>query len=73
MITPTARHMVEVSGTETLWLLESAAQGRLVHIQREQPDEIKSTGGTGWTVPATGPAEVVTVTGFRPAHAETLR
>ncbi|NUK05254.1 pyridoxamine 5'-phosphate oxidase family protein [Streptomyces lunaelactis] len=87
--------MVEVSGTEALWLLEGAAQGRLVYIQRESSvirpavhllqygrlivrtpaqatalsdratltyhaDEIRVAGGTGWTVTATGPAEVIT-------------
>lgn len=35
MSTPTALRMVEVSGTEALWLLESAAQGRLVHLRHE--------------------------------------
>ncbi|MEE1735914.1 pyridoxamine 5'-phosphate oxidase family protein [Streptomyces sp. BE147] len=95
MTAPTARHMVEVSGTEALWLLESAAQGRLVYVRREQPvlrpavhileydrlivrtpaqaaalsararltyqsDEIKVAGGTGWTMTATGPAELIT-------------
>ncbi|MFE9890314.1 pyridoxamine 5'-phosphate oxidase family protein [Streptomyces scopuliridis] len=89
------RRMAEVSGTEALWLLESAVQGRLVYVQREQPvlrpavhvltygrlvvrtpaqaaalsartsltyqaDEIEVAGGTGWTVTATGPAEVIT-------------
>ncbi|MFE3324442.1 pyridoxamine 5'-phosphate oxidase family protein [Streptomyces sp. NPDC059176] len=29
--------MVEVSGTEALWLLGGAAQGRLVYVQRESP------------------------------------
>lgn len=37
MTAPTARHMIEVSGTEALWLLKSAAQGRLLYVQREQP------------------------------------
>ncbi|MGW1004362.1 pyridoxamine 5'-phosphate oxidase family protein [Streptomyces sp. NPDC002520] len=95
MTTPTARHMVEVSGTEALWLLESTTQGRLVYVQREQPvlrpavhileygrlivrtpaqaaalstrasltyqsDEIKVADGTGWTVTATGPTEIIT-------------
>ncbi|WP_314219396.1 pyridoxamine 5'-phosphate oxidase family protein [Streptomyces zaehneri] len=95
MTTPVARHLVEVSGTEALWLLESAVQGRLVYVRRELPvlrpavhvleygrlivrtpaqaaalsvrasltyqsDEIRVAGGTGWTVTATGPAEVIT-------------
>ncbi|MGI5254165.1 pyridoxamine 5'-phosphate oxidase family protein [Actinacidiphila glaucinigra] len=34
-MTSAARRMVEVSGTEALWLLESAAQGRLVYLRRE--------------------------------------
>ncbi|MET9882121.1 pyridoxamine 5'-phosphate oxidase family protein [Streptomyces sp. NPDC006430] len=29
-------HMIEVSGTEALWLLEGSSQGRLVYLQREQ-------------------------------------
>ncbi|WP_438296208.1 pyridoxamine 5'-phosphate oxidase family protein [Streptomyces sp. HUAS TT7] len=138
MTIPTPRRMVEVSGTEALWLLEGAVQGRLVYIQREsavvrpathrleygrlivrspaqatalsgratltyQADEIKVAGGTGWTVTAVGPAEVITdpdeaahyrrtlfgwahgphdtlvriqpqhVTGYRLAHAESVR
>ncbi|MFI1400491.1 pyridoxamine 5'-phosphate oxidase family protein [Streptomyces sp. NPDC020681] len=95
MTTPVSRRMVEVSGTEALWLLEGAAQGRLVFIQRDSAvirpavhvlqhghlivrtpaqatalsgratltyhaDEIRMAGGTGWTVTATGPAEVIT-------------
>ncbi|MFJ8390712.1 pyridoxamine 5'-phosphate oxidase family protein [Streptomyces sp. NPDC094438] len=95
MTQPAPRRMVEVSGTEALWLLEGAVQGRLVYIQREsavvrpavhrleygrlivrtpaqaaalsgrptltyQADEIKVAGGTGWTVTATGPADVIT-------------
>ncbi|MEV8529793.1 MULTISPECIES: pyridoxamine 5'-phosphate oxidase family protein [unclassified Streptomyces] len=95
MTTPVARRMIAVSGTEALWLLESAVQGRLVYVQRAtavvrpavhvlqygrlivrtpaqeaalsgravltyQTDEIKVAGGTGWTVTATGPAEVIT-------------
>jgi hypothetical protein len=95
MTTPVSRRMVEVSGTEALWLLEGAAQGRLVYVQREstvirpgvhllqhghlivrtpaqatalsgrtaltyQADEIRVAGGIGWTVTATGPAEVIT-------------
>ncbi|MDI9886426.1 pyridoxamine 5'-phosphate oxidase family protein [Streptomyces sp. HNM0645] len=35
MSTPVSRRMVEISGTEALWLLEGAAQGRLVYVQRE--------------------------------------
>ncbi|MFF2852840.1 pyridoxamine 5'-phosphate oxidase family protein [Streptomyces sp. NPDC058001] len=92
---PAPRRMLEVSGTEALWLLEGSAQGRLVYVQREnavlrpavhvlhygrlivrspaqaaalsgrttltyQADEIKVADGTGWTVTATGPAEVST-------------
>ncbi|TQK49935.1 pyridoxamine 5'-phosphate oxidase-like protein [Streptomyces sp. SLBN-118] len=95
MSTPVSRRMVEVSGTEALWLLEGAAQGRLVYVQREtavvrpavhllqygrlivrtpaqasavtgrttltyHADEIRVAGGTGWTVTATGPAEIIT-------------
>jgi hypothetical protein len=30
------RRMTEVTGAEALWLLEGAAQGRLVHARREQ-------------------------------------
>ncbi|MEU0835470.1 pyridoxamine 5'-phosphate oxidase family protein [Streptomyces sp. NPDC005969] len=33
---PNAGRMVELSGAEALWLLEGAAQGRLVYVQREQ-------------------------------------
>ncbi|GGT24525.1 hypothetical protein GCM10010271_29910 [Streptomyces kurssanovii] len=36
MTVPVTRRMVEVSGTEALWLLEGAAQGRLVYVQRER-------------------------------------
>ncbi|MFE1957864.1 pyridoxamine 5'-phosphate oxidase family protein [Streptomyces sp. NPDC059479] len=95
MTVPVARRMVEVSGTEALWLLEGAVHGRLVYVQREnavvrpavhvleygrlivrtpaQPvalsgrasltyhaDEIRTASGTGWTVTATGPAEIIT-------------
>ncbi|WP_405595423.1 pyridoxamine 5'-phosphate oxidase family protein [Streptomyces sp. NBC_01410] len=95
MTVPVSRRMVEVSGTEALWLLEGAAQGRLVYVQRESAvirpavhilqygrlivrtpaqaaalsgraaltyhaDEIRVAGGIGWTVTATGPAEVIT-------------
>lgn len=35
MTVPVNRRMVEVPGTEALWLLEGAAQGRLVYIQRD--------------------------------------
>jgi hypothetical protein len=35
MTLPADLRMIEVSGTEALWLLEGSAQGRLVHIQRE--------------------------------------
>ncbi|MFJ6783206.1 pyridoxamine 5'-phosphate oxidase family protein [Streptomyces yangpuensis] len=88
------RRMIEVSGTEALWLLEGSAQGRLVFVQRDlavvrpavhvmeygrlvvrapvqaaavpgrapltyQVDEILGAAGTGWTVSAHGPADVV--------------
>ncbi|MGW5779446.1 pyridoxamine 5'-phosphate oxidase family protein [Streptomyces sp. NPDC003863] len=38
MTAPTtpARVMVEVSGTESLWLLEGAAQGLLIHSRRDR-------------------------------------
>ncbi|MFJ3924606.1 pyridoxamine 5'-phosphate oxidase family protein [Streptomyces sp. NPDC090022] len=87
--------MLDVTGTEALWLLEGSAQGRLVYIQREQAvvrpathvmeygrlvvrapvqaaaiegralltyhvDEIRHPAGTGWTVTAHGPADVLT-------------
>ncbi|WP_426368148.1 pyridoxamine 5'-phosphate oxidase family protein [Streptomyces sp. E-08] len=86
--------LIELSGTEALWLLEGAAQGRLVYVQREvavvrpaahvmeygrlvvrapvqaatipgralltyQVDEICTPAGTGWTVSAHGPADVI--------------
>ncbi len=35
MTVPADLRMIEVSGTEALWLLEGSAQGRLVYIQRE--------------------------------------
>ncbi|MFB6613324.1 pyridoxamine 5'-phosphate oxidase family protein [Streptomyces sp. NPDC085524] len=35
MTVPAERHLIEVSGTEALWLLEGSGQGRLVYIQRE--------------------------------------
>lgn len=95
MTVPVSRRMVAVSGTEALWLLEGAAQRRLVYVQRESAvvrpavhllqygqlvvrtpaqatalsgravltyhaDEIRVAGGIGWTVTATGPAEVIT-------------
>ncbi|WP_262007899.1 pyridoxamine 5'-phosphate oxidase family protein [Streptomyces sp. FIT100] len=95
MTAPVSRRMVDVSGSEALWLLEGAAQGRLVYVQREsavirpavhllqygrlvvrapaqatalcdrtaltyQADDIRVAGGIGWTVTATGPAEVIT-------------
>ncbi|MFD5526515.1 pyridoxamine 5'-phosphate oxidase family protein [Streptomyces virginiae] len=94
MTVPADLRMIEVSGTEALWLLEGSAQGRLVYIQREvavvrpaahvmeygrlivrapvqaatvpgrslltyQSDEIRSPAGTGWTVSAHGPADVI--------------
>lgn len=95
MTAPASRRMVEVSGTEALWLLEGAVQGRLVYVQRDgavvrpavhvleygrlivrtpvqatalsgratltyHADEIRTATGTGWTVTASGPAEVIT-------------
>ncbi|MCX5380824.1 pyridoxamine 5'-phosphate oxidase family protein [Streptomyces sp. NBC_00091] len=95
MSVPTDRRMLDVSGTEALWLLEGSTQGRLVYIQREQAvvrpathvleygrlvvrapvqaatvgtralltyqvDEIRHPAGTGWTVTAHGPADVIT-------------
>ncbi|MEU9372619.1 pyridoxamine 5'-phosphate oxidase family protein [Streptomyces sp. NPDC048255] len=95
MTVPADRRMIEVSGTEALWLLEGSAQGRLVYVQRElavvrpaahvmeygrlvvrapvqaaavpgralltyQVDEIRGPAGTGWTVSAHGPADVIT-------------
>ncbi|MER5481440.1 pyridoxamine 5'-phosphate oxidase family protein [Streptomyces sp. NPDC002734] len=94
MSVPADLRMIEVSGTEALWLLEGSAQGRLVHIQREvavvrpaahvmeygrlvvrapvqaaaipgrslltyQVDEVRNPTGTGWTVSAHGPADVI--------------
>ncbi|MCM1969519.1 pyridoxamine 5'-phosphate oxidase family protein [Streptomyces sp. G1] len=94
MTVPADRRMIEVSGTEALWLLEGSAQGRLVYVQRElavvrpathvmeygrlvvrapvqaatipdralltyQVDEIRSPAGTGWTVSAHGPADII--------------
>lgn len=94
MTAPADRRMIEVSGTEVLWLLEGSTQGRLVYIQRKvavvrpashvmeygrlvvrapvqaatirgralltyQVDEIRSPAGTGWTVSAHGPADVI--------------
>ncbi|MFD7560082.1 pyridoxamine 5'-phosphate oxidase family protein, partial [Streptomyces sp. NPDC059835] len=35
MTAPADRHLIEVSGTEALWLLEGSGRGRLVYIQRE--------------------------------------
>ncbi|MFF4805640.1 pyridoxamine 5'-phosphate oxidase family protein [Streptomyces sp. NPDC001351] len=35
--TPAPLRMVEVSGAEALWLVESSSLGRLVFVQREQP------------------------------------
>ncbi|MEV0986444.1 pyridoxamine 5'-phosphate oxidase family protein [Streptomyces sp. NPDC049949] len=35
MTVPADLRMIEVSGTEALWLLEGSAQGRLVYVQRE--------------------------------------
>ncbi|WP_328919904.1 pyridoxamine 5'-phosphate oxidase family protein [Streptomyces sp. NBC_00208] len=95
MTTPVSRRMVEVPGSEALWLLEGGAQGHVVYVRREIPvvrpavhileygrlivrtpaqatalacrpsptyhaAEIKTTGGIGWTVTATGPAEIIT-------------
>ncbi|GAA4779112.1 MULTISPECIES: pyridoxamine 5'-phosphate oxidase family protein [Streptomyces] len=31
-----ALRLIEVSGTEALWLLEGSSRGRLVHLQRDQ-------------------------------------
>ncbi|WP_327252634.1 pyridoxamine 5'-phosphate oxidase family protein [Streptomyces sp. NBC_01244] len=94
MTVPADRRMIEVSGTEALWLLEGSSQGRLVYVQRElavvrpavhvmeygrivvrspvqaatipgralltyQVDEIRTPAGTGWTVTAHGPADVI--------------
>ncbi|MCX5613294.1 MULTISPECIES: pyridoxamine 5'-phosphate oxidase family protein [unclassified Streptomyces] len=94
MTVPADRRLIEVSGTEALWLLEGSAQGRLVYVQRElavvrpaahvmeygrlvvrapvqaatipgralltyQVDEIRTPDGTGWTVSAHGPADVI--------------
>ncbi|GLX16596.1 pyridoxamine 5'-phosphate oxidase family protein [Streptomyces lavendulae] len=94
MTVPADLRMIEVSGTEALWLLEGSAQGRLVYIQREvavvrpaahvmeygrlvvrapvqaatvpgravltyHADEIRTPPGTGWTVTAHGPADVI--------------
>ncbi|MCJ1676366.1 pyridoxamine 5'-phosphate oxidase family protein [Streptomyces sp. APSN-46.1] len=36
MTVPADRLMIDVSGTEALWLLEGSAQGRLVYVRREQ-------------------------------------
>ncbi|MEU2155737.1 pyridoxamine 5'-phosphate oxidase family protein [Streptomyces sp. NPDC019396] len=36
MTHPAERMMLEISGTEALWLLEDAHTGRLVYIQRNQ-------------------------------------
>lgn len=35
MTVPADLRLIEVSGTEALWLLEGSAQGRLVYVQRE--------------------------------------
>ncbi|MFE0036633.1 pyridoxamine 5'-phosphate oxidase family protein [Streptomyces sp. NPDC059015] len=93
MTVPADRRLIEVSGTEALWLLEGSTQGRLIYLQREmatvrpathvmeygrlvvrapvqspavlgrsltyQVDEINSPTGTGWTVTAHGPADVI--------------
>ncbi|MFF4580137.1 pyridoxamine 5'-phosphate oxidase family protein [Streptomyces sp. NPDC001389] len=91
---PAGLRMIEVSGTEALWLLEGSTRGRLVYLQRGQAvirpathvmeygrlivrapvqaaaalaragltyqaDEIHPA-GTGWTISAHGPAEVIT-------------
>ncbi|MFI6642879.1 pyridoxamine 5'-phosphate oxidase family protein [Streptomyces sp. NPDC050504] len=95
-MTRSAPHrMLEVSGSEALWLLEGTALGRLVYVRQGAPvvrpavhlleygrlivrapaqaaalsgratltyqaDAIDvAAGGTGWTVTATGPAELV--------------
>ncbi|MCB5163926.1 pyridoxamine 5'-phosphate oxidase family protein [Streptomyces bambusae] len=36
MTVPAERMMLEMSGTEALWLLEGAGAGHLVYVQREQ-------------------------------------
>jgi hypothetical protein len=87
------RRMTEISGPEALWLLEGAAGGRLVYVQREaavvrpachvleygrlivrapapaaalggsvayHADQVNAASGHGWSVTATGPAEVIT-------------
>ncbi|WP_078910112.1 pyridoxamine 5'-phosphate oxidase family protein [Streptomyces sp. NRRL S-87] len=94
MTVPADLRMIEVSGTEALWLLEGSAQGRLIYVQREvavvrpavhvmeygrlvvrapvqaaavpgralltyHVDEARTPAGTGWTVSAHGPADVV--------------
>ncbi|MFJ1807360.1 MULTISPECIES: pyridoxamine 5'-phosphate oxidase family protein [unclassified Streptomyces] len=106
MTTP-SRRVIEVPGSEALWLLEGATQGSPVHVRRETPvvrpavpvleygrpvvrtpaqavalvcrpsltchaKEIKSAGGTGWTVTATGPAEVSTDRDEAAHHRRTL-
>ncbi|MFZ3468343.1 pyridoxamine 5'-phosphate oxidase family protein [Streptomyces sp. 4.24] len=95
MTVPGERLMIDVSGTEALWLLEGSAQGRLVYVRREHAlvrpathvleygrlivrtpvqaaaipgravltyhaDEIRTSTGTGWTVTAHGPADIIT-------------
>ncbi|KPI07154.1 Pyridoxamine 5'-phosphate oxidase-related protein [Actinobacteria bacterium OV450] len=95
MTVPADLHMIEVSGTEALWLLEGSARGRLIYVQREvavvrpaahvmeygrlvvrapvqataipgralltyHVDEVRTPAGTGWTVSAHGPADVIT-------------
>lgn len=37
MTTPVSRRMVEVPGSEALWLLEGGAQGHVVYVRREIP------------------------------------
>ncbi|MEE4493749.1 pyridoxamine 5'-phosphate oxidase family protein [Streptomyces sp. BE230] len=37
MTMPVYRRMIELPGTEALWLLESAAQGQLVYVRDEVP------------------------------------
>nr|WSX48666.1 pyridoxamine 5'-phosphate oxidase family protein [Streptomyces sp. NBC_00974] len=94
MTVPADLRMIEVSGTEALWLLEGSAQGRLAYVRREvavvrpaahvreygrivvrapvqaatvpgralstyQVDEIRTPDGTGRTISAHGPADVI--------------
>lgn len=85
MTTPVSRRMIELPGTEALWLLESAAQGQLVYVRDEVPAEMitdpDETGHYRRTLHswAHGPHDTLvrirpqTVAGFRLAHAEAAR